>query len=961
MGVPTSIRVFAALLGIGLSQRLCQSAEPEGIDFRSQVAPIFEQHCIRCHHADDARGDISLATVKDLRDGGYVVSGKSGESELLDLITPSQTGKRPRMPKDGKPLTDSEVMLLRRWIDAGARWPDDLVIRPRAKADRSWWSLQPLATAAPPDAAEAPESWRQNPIDRFIWTKLREKGLSPSSAAEPRSLIRRLSYDLTGLPPTPEQVEAYVADPSDAAYERLVDQWLASPAYGEQWGRHWLDVVRFGESNGFERNVLIDNVWPFRDYVIRSFNEDKPFDRLVKEHLAGDQLSPGDASGEIGTAFLVCGPYDNVGNQDPVQAAVIRSNTLDEMIRATGEAFLGVTIGCARCHDHKFDPITQADYYQLFATFAGVVHGERVIATAQEQQEHAARLRELNQRKERLNAQRAAVLAAVNKRGKQLAASLEQAWTRPAADPFGTEETFAPVAARYVRLTALARDDRPELRDGFTIDEFEVWSAEPTPRNVALTSTGAKADGASRIAQDFADAYSARQAIDGRYGGGWIAAGPTLTITLPQLEQISRVTFSSYRATDNNSRRFRKPFPGEYRIEVSSDGQRWKSVAESSDRQPASPAIRNHRLFQAAIRSDERKQVSQIDQQLAEVNRALAAVPPLPRWWAGQFRKADGPFHIFSGGDPQKKSTEVMPASPTFLANAFPGYSLTSTTPEAERRRALAEWITHRDNPLTPRVLANRLWQYHFGTGIVDTPSDFGYMGGKPTHPELLDWLARQLHATGWRLKPLHKQIVMSQTYRQSAKFRPDQAAMDGDSRFLWRFPPRRLTGEEVRDAMLTVAGKLDPKQGGPGFRLYRYLQDNVATYVPLDAPGPETYRRAVYHQNARAARVDVLTDFDCPDPAFAAPRRASTTTPLQALALFNHQFTLDMAESFAARLQNEAGRDPTAQVQRAFLLAYSRPVNIVELKNVVAVIEKHGLRAFARAVLNSNEFLYLD
>ncbi|HEX6984223.1 MAG TPA: DUF1549 and DUF1553 domain-containing protein, partial [Planctomycetaceae bacterium] len=535
-------------------------------------------------------------------------------------------------------------------------------------------------------------------------------------------------YDLTGLPPTPEEIESFAAADRPDAYERLVDRLLASPRYGERWGRHWLDVVRFGESNGFERNVLINNVWPFRDYVIRSFNEDKPFDRLVLEHLAGDVIAAGDSDVAVGTAFLVCGPYDNVGNQDPAAAAVIRADALDEMIRATGEAFLGLTVGCARCHDHKFDPITQADYHALYATFAGVKHGERDV---------------------------------------------------------------------------------------------------------------------------------------GR--------GP---------------------------------------------------------------------------------------------------------WWVGLFEPAPGPFHVFRGGDPQRKGDEVVPASLAVL-DALPSrYELPKEASEAERRLALARWIASPENPLTARVLANRVWHYHFGVGIVDTPSDFGFMGGRPTHPELLDRLARELIDGGWRLKPLHRLIVTSQTYRQASVIAdfglrnadrsspnpksqiPNPQSIDADARLLWRFPPRRLTGEEVRDTMLAVAGRLDGRIGGPGFRLYEYVEDNVATYVPLDEHGPETFRRAVYHQNARAARVDVLTDFDCPDPAFAASRRPTTTTPLQALAMTNHAFPLAMAEAFADRLRREAGDAPAHQIRRGFLLAFGREPAAEELAAAEGLVAAHGLRAFCRAVLNSNELV---
>ncbi|VTT96859.1 protein containing duf1549 : Uncharacterized protein OS=Planctomyces limnophilus (strain ATCC 43296 / DSM 3776 / IFAM 1008 / 290) GN=Plim_1739 PE=4 SV=1: PSCyt1: PSCyt2: PSD1 [Gemmataceae bacterium] len=746
-------------------------------DFAADVAPILERHCVRCHQPGNAKGKVSVATPADLLDNEHVVPGKPAESGVLDLLVPEAPGKRPRMPKEGKALTAAEVATLREWIAAGAAWPKEVVVKERSKADKSWWSLRPLADPTPPDPQGLPKAWAANPVDRFVFAKLAEKGLAPSPPADPRTLVRRVTFDLTGLPPTPEAIEAFAKDPSDAAFAKLVDDLLASPAYGERWGRHWLDVVRFGESNGFERNVIIDTAWPFRDYVIRSFNDAKPFDRLVREHLAGDVIGPGDPAVEVGTAFLVTGPYDNVGNQDAVQAAVIRANTLDEMVRATGEAFLGVTVGCARCHNHKFDPITQQDYHRLAAAVAGVFHGERPIGTPEQAKKVAA------------------ARAALDKKRAEQASLLKR--TTPAAAVLG----FPAVAARQSAQAA-----------GVAAAEAEV--------------------------------------------------------------------------------------------------------------------------------------------------RSLGNVPV---WWAGQFRAANGPFHVFVGGDPQKKGDAVAFASPAFLSESAKGFDLPPSATEAQRRTALAEWIVSRDNPLTARVLANRVWGWHFGTGIVETPSDFGYMGGKPMHPELLDWIARRIHAENWKLKPVHRLIVTSRAYRQASAYRADAASVDGDSRLLWRFPPRRLSGEEVRDAMLSVSGKLDRKPGGPGFRLYKYVQDNVATYFPLDAPGPETYRRAVYHQNARAARVDVLTDFDCPDPAGAAPKRASTTTPMQALALFNHKFTLDMADALAARARADAGPEPDAQVRRLFALAYGRSPSAEELAAASKVAQAHGLRALARAVLNSNEFLYVD
>ncbi|MBI1372119.1 MAG: DUF1553 domain-containing protein [Phycisphaera sp.] len=936
----------------------------DAVDFKRGVQPVLEAHCIKCHMPGNAKGELSLATRADVlkggEDGAAIQPGDADASHLIKMITPGADGKA-KMPKKGDTLPADAIAKLRAWITSGAAWPDGVVVRERAKADRTWWSLQPLSDAEPPTTPGAPEAWTRNPIDKFIYAKLAEQHLTPNAPADRRTLIRRVTYDLIGLPPTPEEVEAFVADKSPDAYAKLVDRLLASPHYGERWGRHWLDVARFGESNGFERNVIIDNLWPYRDYVIRSFNDDKPFDRFVREQLAGDVIDGDNVDVAVGTAFLVCGPYDNVGNQDPVQKAQIRANTIDEIVRTTAEAFLGLTVGCARCHNHKFDPIMQADYYALCATFAGVYHGSRDVATPDELKQRAEALAPLNARLKELDAAKAALDKSIAQNAKQREAEATARWTRPPVDRYGTEERFDAVDARYVRLVAESRDDQPNARAGFGIDEFEVWTAGEATRNVALASNGAKAEGASRVAPDFADAYAAKNAIDGRFGARWISTEPTLTITLADTQRVDRVVFSSDRIHDLPKTHVKTRFVGDYHIDVSLDGKTWTTVADSSDRKPPSAAHAKQRLRDATITPDEQKRLAKIAAEKRDVQAQIAKVPSPPSWWVGQFRAAPGPFNIFVGGSPQRPGDAVHAASPSTLMDVAKPYTLDDKAPESQRRMALAEWIVADDNPLTPRVLANRLWHWHFGTGIQSTPSDFGYMGGRPTHPELLDWLARQLHASGWQLKPLHRLIVTSQTYRQSSAFRDDAAQVDSDARLLWRFPPRRLSGEEIRDSELAIAGKLDTRMGGPGFRLYEYQQDNVATYVPLDRFGPETYRRAVYHQNARAQRVDVMTDFDCPDPAFAAPRRSATTTPLQALTMLNHNFTMDMAGALAERLQREAGKDAASQVRRAFLLAFAREPSADEADAAQRLITQHGLRALCRALLNSNELIYIN
>ncbi len=939
-------------------------------EFNEQVKPILTGRCLPCHGAD-RKGELDLRSKATLLTGGesgvVVEPGKPDESLLIEYVESEQ------MPPN-EPLPADEVGILKRWVSQGAYFPAeslDLYAQTTdARAGYDWWSLRPLAHATPPQPDGIPPSWSRHPIDRFVFAQLSEHGLSPSRQADRRTLIRRVTYDLTGLPPTLEEIAAFEADQQEGAYERLLDRLLASPHYGEHWGRHWLDVVRFGESNGFERNQIIDNAWPFRDYVIRSLNNDKPFDQLFREHLAGDVIGPGQPDVEVGTTFLVCGPYDDVGNQDAEQAAQIRANTIDDMIRATGETFLGVTVGCSRCHDHKFDPIRQSDYYSLYATFAGVHHGSREMGTTDQQRQRAEQLAPLIQRKEELAQERSQLEHEVTVAARQRAEEFTRDWTRPPADRRGTEEVFPPVSARYVRLTVQGTDTDPNAGGGYRIDEFEVWTSEAAPRNVASAGHGGQAQGSSPRAEDFADAYSAALAVDGEFGAPWIASGEELVITLAQSETIDRVVFSSDRTGAAGDQSV-GTFVGEYQIAVSVDGMDWQQVASSRTRQPVTEAHRNKRLVEGIITPEQRQRRADLTAQLAELDRQITAVPPLPAWWIGTFQPADGPFHVFIGGSPQRTGEGVVPASLSALDRVAQGYQLAADAPETERRRQLAEWITAPDNPLTPRVLANRLWHYHFGTGIVDTPSDFGFMGGRPTHPELLDWLALQVQSANWQLKSLHKLMMTSQTYQQASDFSEAAARIDADSRYLWRFPPRRLSAEEIRDTLLMVAGKLDVTAGGPGFRLYRYLQDNVATYVPLDQFGPETYRRSVYHQNARAMVIDMMTEFDAPDCAFASPRRGATTTPLQALTMMNHSFSIDLARYLAERIRRDMepagnGDGPktditVAQVTRAFELAFARHPDQRELTAAVAVVENQGLPALCRAILNTNELIYVD
>lgn len=950
---------FLLLAGYGILLSLPRPASASsGTDFFEQkVRPVLVEHCYPCHsgEAKKLKGSLYLDSKAGWEKGGdsgepAIIPGKPEASLFIRTIQHLEEDME--MPPQKPKLPAAVIAALVAWVKMGAPDPRDGAKLEAKRGDKSWWSLQPLA-----------QQFAHDGIDGFVIAKLAEKQLTLNPPADPRTLIRRMTYDMTGLPPAPDDVEAFVkAHQTDArqATETLVDRLLASPRYGERYGRHWLDVIRFGESNGFERNFVIDDLWPFRDWVIRSLNDDKPFDRFITEHLAGDVIGKDDPSIEVGCAFLVAGPYDDVANQDPVAQANIRAATLDDMVTATGSAFLGLTINCARCHAHKFDPIPAGDYYRIKACFEGIEHGRRAVATKEQRAAASAAARPLNQQLAKLNAEKDALEKDLDARAKAALAKLKH--TRPQIDPHGTEETFPPVTAKHLRFVIHEFDSSygnpaAKRNNGGKLTEFEVFDTQG--RNVALASHGTKADGERAMtAEDFPEAYGPQYCIDGRLGESWfIGSPPMLTLTFAKPELIERINFVNARGERGlNESKVRGATPTEYEVQVSNDGKNWTTVATSEGREPLTPAHALATARKSITTGADQNQLAALENQIAAVQSKLNRVPKLEQIWVGQPPKQPKePTRIHKGGDPMKPGEVVVPASLSVLDQVTKPYALPADAPEGERRLALAKWITQ-DNPLPPRVLANRVWQWHFGTGIVDTPSDFGFLGSKPTHPELLDFLAQRLIAHGWRLKPLHREILLSRTYLQSSAHRLEAAREDKDARLLWRFPPRRLSAEEVRDSMLAIGGKLQLEpMGGPGFRLYKFTQNNVCTYFPLDTHGPETYRRAVYHQNARASVVDVLSDFDLPDIAFAAPKRANTTTPLQALTLLNHRFTLDMAAALAARVQTGDA------VTQAYRIAFQRPPTAKEHAAATELIATHGADSFCRALLNANELLYLE
>lgn len=738
--------------------------------FRDQVAPVLEQRCLACHRGIAARGKLSMASLEDLLRGGEsgpaVVAGKPEESQILDYIA----GDEPLMPKDGEPLTSAEVAAIVAWIEAGASWPEGVTLQARSADGKPWWSLAPLERPTVPQPT-SDSRWARTPIDSFILQELEAAGLSPAPEADRPTLIRRLTYDLHGLPPTPEEIAAFVDDPDPMAYETLVDRLLASPRYGERWARHWLDVVHFGESHGYDKDKKRDHAWPYRDYVIEALNDDRPYSQLIAEQVAGDVLRPGEFEGIVATGFITAGPWDFVGHVELREGTTDKLKTRaidrDDMVATTMSTFNSLTVHCARCHDHPFDPIPQQEYYQLQAVFAGVDRGDR-------------------------------------------------------------------------------HGDSPEL----------------TQQRAELTA--------------LRDA--ARQKVD---------------------------------------------------------------------------------AAKAAAGEVESEAVSQLEAELAACESALAALPA-PQLVYAAIPIAARPVHLLHRGDVEQPQDEVLPGALSALAGLERQFVLSDPANEGERRAALARWLTADENVLTWRSIVNRVWHYHFGRGLVDTPNDFGRNGSRPSHPALLDWLAIEFRDGGQSLKALHRQMVTSAVYRQSSRDDAQAQLVDADNRLLWRMSRRRLEAEEIRDTLLAVSGKLDLTMGGPSFELFAFEDDHSPRYKYVEMDRPEVFRRTIYSRAVRSVPNPWLEALDCPDPSLSAPVRTTTITALQALALLNNPFVVRQAEYLAERLEVEAD-SAESRIVRAYQLVLGRPPRETERTTMVEYAARFGMANACRVLLNTNEFVFVE
>ncbi len=985
-----------------------QAADVPAVDamqhFDREIAPLLSRRCLDCHNPTDQKGSLDLTTATAFRKGGdsgpVVEPGKLEDSPLWLRIDSDE------MPPK-HPLPAAERQSIKDWIARGATWGTEKIDRFRytsdARAGYDWWSLQPLAR---PDVPTTPDDdGSRSPLDRFVRAELSRHDLRPSPEADRRTLIRRLTFDLTGLPPTPEEIAVFVNDAGEGAYERVVDRLLASPQYGVRWARHWLDVVRFGESNGFEYDELRPNAWPYRDWVVHALNEDMPYDEFVRFQLAGDVLRPHDVDAVTATGFLAAGAYDTAGQnqQSAAMRAVVRQDEMEDLVGTVAQTFLGLTVNCARCHDHKFDPIRQTEYYSLVSALSGTRQSDRDLAGLTLGDKRAADLAKAEaQRKQILSD-----IAAIEQPARDAAlAKLKSnpVELQPLASWDFRQDHARQTAGWEVKLSGAAALSSAglELSDdtsfGTTGSQQRTLRAKTLEVWVQLANV-AQSGGAAIGIQTFdggtfdAIVFGERDPRQWMAGSenyvrtqGFRAPEETEAIAAPVrlcLTYAEDGTIAAYR----NGQPYGQPYRGGDPITFAA--AKWQ-VVFGLRHAPAGPGkmlagtIERANLYDRALSADEiatgldqavtgkmiREQLGPelqsrydaLQTELAHVGATINVLQP-PQVYAIKSQQPE-PTRLLARGNPAQPTEVVAPGGVGSLGQLPADFGLTSDAPEGERRRRLAEWVTDPRNAIFPRVMANRLWHYHFGVGLVDTPNDFGFNGGRPANQQLLDWLASEFIASGYRLKAMHRLIVTSAAYRQNSQGNESAAKIDADNRLLWRHSPQRLEAEAVRDSMLYVAGVLDMSLDGPGF--YE-LKASIAPgtrailYAPDDPTRAIVKRRTLYRVWARSGRSALLDVLDCPDPSTTSPRRAVTTTPLQALSLLNNAFVLHVVEKFADRIAREAGTEPERQVERAYRLAFGRSPSADELAAATGVVREHGVGVLARAIFNSNEFVYVD
>ena len=871
------------------------------------------------------------------------------------------------------------------------------------------WSYRPLLSQQVPEVASlvndgASVGSVSHPIDRFILDRLQRDGIPPTPEADRRTLLRRVSFDLTGLPPTPAEMEAFLNDPSPDAYEQCVDRLLASPRHGERWARHWLDVVHYGETHGYDKDQPRPNAWPYRDYVIRALNADKPYSRFIREQIAGDVLWPDTEDGITATGFISAGPWDLIGHAEvpetKTDGKIARMLDRDDMVATVMNTFNSTTVQCARCHDHKFDPVRSEEYYQLTAVFAALDRADRKFDV---DPAVAARRRALEARKAQLMQEKKTLDGEMIRQGGRRFALLER---RIGAAEAGAKEPSRPEMGWHSAIQSKADvvqwvqvdlgqsaeihrllyagchddyngigkgfgfppryrvelSDDPEFKTGVQRLEDQTSADVPnpgvTPREVAVAGLRGRyvRVTATRLAtrmNDFIFALSELEVFDANGVNRALGAPVTANDSIEAAPRWGR---------DNLTDGW---FPGRTQSEAGEALDRLRKDRKALEGLPAL-AVSVARL--TPIRSE----LDRVTQEVSTLPMQRVVYAGTVHYGGGAFRGTGPnggkprPVHLLARGDVRKPGQEVTPGVPRSLGLSR-GLQVDPSLPEGQRRVALAEWIADPANVLTWRSIVNRVWQHHFGRGLAETASDFGRMGIAPSHPELLDWLAVWFRDNGQSLKSLHRLIVTSRTYRQSSVVPNPEThpgmARDSDNRLLWRMNRRKLEAEAIRDSMLWVAGRLDERRGGPSFKDFvveRPEHSPHYEYALHNPEDPESHRRSVYRFLVRSQPQPMMAALDCADPSISVDRRNETLNALQALALMNHKLAVSMSRHWAARLEREARTTPE-RVSLGMRLALGRGPAPEESEALVRHAEQHGLASTCRLLLNLNEFVFVD
>jgi hypothetical protein len=983
------------------------------VDYTTDVAPIFERACYSCHGPKRQRSDYRLDTKASALGGGSIggaiVPGDSAHSMLVHYVAGAD--ELIRMPEKGSMLTAEEVGILRAWIDAGAPWPD---VAPAASDDaphgpseaerEEHWAYRPLQ-GPPPPVVEHLDRVRTE-VDAFLLHGLEERGLHYSEPADRRTLLRRVTFDLTGLPPTSEETDSFLADEAPDAYERRVDAMLASPRYGERWARRWMDLVHFAETHGNDQDRPRPHAWPYRDWLIEAFNADMPYARFVEAQLAGDVLYPDDPRAIAALGFLAAGPWDESSQlnilDDTLDKQNARNLDRDDMLTTTMSTFVSTTVQCARCHDHKFDPIAQTQYYQLQSVFAGVDRADRPYDLDPElnRRRQAILKRKLALERARADApelQGPAVEEEVALWERSLG-GLGEKWSL--AVPERVLSAGGATATQQPDGSILFGGERPDV-DTTTLEvhtdmravtglRLDVLTDETLPfhgpgrqdnGNLHLSEitveVASDADPATRTpvrlahaSADFdQDGWTSAMAIDGDPATAWgiwpqvghahhavfelaepldASSGARLTIVLAQLHGQAHLI-------------------GRLRIALTSAPPPVRATTLPEPIRQILARVPEERTPEA--RSDLARFVL-----LQGIEAELQALPPPELVYAGttdftpesNFVPARGPrpVHLLVRGDVSRPGEEVAPGALSCVPGLDGHLDVADLDDEGERRAALARWIVDARNTLTWRSIVNRAWHYHFGRGIVATPSDFGVMGSAPSHPELLDWLASWFLGHGGSLKQLDRLLVTSSAYMQATTYDASSAGIDADNALLWRMNRTRLDAESIRDAVLAVAGRLDLTMGGPSVKQFVespgiHVTPNV-DYESFDVDSPASCRRSIYRFLFRTLPDPFMETMDCPDASQLAPKRESSVTALQALALLHDRFIVRMSEHVAERVAT-ARAGAADGVDELFLLVLGRRPSSAERAKFVAFVERNGMANAARLLFNSHEFVFVN